>query len=145
MRDKNGCLGCHFLSLLSMERDGTELNPLPIGYRNRDGFSKLLQRLDSRIYSVKCSREMWDSNKIENKMEIEKTLFKKARGKKCPLFSLYDNEASLKAIIECNRRQEDVSERNFTRRLAVIAIVVSALATLIATLLPLILPKYFSF
>ena len=139
---KDGCLGCHFISLFSIGRDGHELNPLPSEYRDKDAFLKLLQKLDPRMRSVKCFREMWDAEKIgfKNSEKIEETVFRKDRGKKCPLFSLYDSHASLKAAMERNRRIEEVIDRKVTRRMALAAIIISAVATIIS-ILPIILSK----
>ena len=143
MRDKNGCLNCHFLSLIFIGYDGTEIGPLPDEYRNRDGFLKLLQKLDRRIHLVKCFHGNWDASKIgiKNTAEIENAAFRKDRGKKCTSFSAYDSHATLEAVMERNRRQEEVIDRKVTRRMAWIAIIVSALATLFAAVIPHILTR----
>jgi hypothetical protein len=137
---KKGCLHCHFLSLFSIGRDGLELSPLAFESRNMDSFSKLLHKLDARFLSLKCFHGIWDAVKIgtENANKIENSVFSNDR-KKCPLFSPYICEASLKAVVEMNRRTEEVIDRKFTRRLAWIAIIVSAFATILAAALPFIL------
>jgi hypothetical protein len=46
-------------------------------------------------------------------------------------------------MVEMNKRQEEVIDRKTTRRLAWIAIFVSAFATLLAAALPFIIPYLF--
>ena len=89
MRDKSGCLSCHFLCTVSTTREGLEADPLPGESRSRDNLSMLIPKLDLRINSVKCFFGEWDSAKIDakNAAEIEGVVFRKDRGRKCPQFS----------------------------------------------------------
>jgi hypothetical protein len=136
-RVRPGCLHCHFLSLFSITFDGKELNPLAFEYRNTDSLSKLLHKLDPRLLSIKCFHGMWDAEKIgyKNTDKIEIAILRDDR-RKCSLFSPHNPEASLTAVVEMNRRTEEVIDRKFTRRLAWAAIIVSAFATILAAAMP---------
>ena len=135
MQDKSGCLNCHFLAVNSITRDGIERESLESKYRNRDEFTKLIQRIDSHINLINCFRELW-SAKTTGVENIENAVFREDRGVKCDLFSPYDPLATLESVLEKNRIKEEVIDRKVTRRLAWAAIIISAFATLLAAILP---------
>ena len=138
MQDKLGCLNCHFLCATSITREGRETYPLPYEYRNKNDFSKMMQKLDIRVNIVKCFHGYWNAERMDTKntTEIESIVFRKDRGSKCLLFSAYDKDATLEAVIERNKRKEEVIDRKTTRCMAWAAITVSAIATLLVAILP---------
>ena len=133
MRDKNGCLNCHFLAVDLITREGIERIPLEKEFRNPDSLLKLIQK-----DTVKCDNGYWDLNRISTKNipEIKNVILRADRGKKCTHFDIYDCHATLEAIRKRNKIKVEVIDRKKTRRLAWVAIIISAFATLLAAILP---------
>ena len=130
MADKNGCLKCHFLCLTERGPDGWETNSVKGEHRDRDAIAVLIKRLDVHIRILTCFRGNWDAKKIgvKNTAEIEGTVFMKDRGKRCALFSLYDSHAAPEAVKERDDKRLEVTDRRFTRILAVTALIISAVS-----------------
>jgi len=136
MRDKAGCLNCHFLCKFIPMLSYTERTPILDEFRNKAGFLKLIEESQ---YAFECFRENWKiiNPVAEDAAKIEKKIFGKDRGRKCLKFSAYDKDATLEAVLETSIIEREVMKHKTTRRIALAAVIISGIATLIAFFLPL--------
>ena len=117
MRDKAGCLNCHFFCKFIPMLSTTERNPILDEFRNMAGFLKLIE---DNSHTYECFHGNWNIRNTdkENIAEIKRIILRKDRGSNCLLFSVYDKDATLEAVMQGNKRKEEVIDRKTTRRIA---------------------------
>jgi hypothetical protein len=132
---KRGCLNCHFFCnvVIELGSNARVTESVDAKYRDKEVLAEFLnKRWPSRVRTLKCFCDNWDSERIgkENTTEIIKAIFRDDR-KKCARFSKYDKDASPLAV----KDRDDLKLEKIDKR---IALILSVFSLLISTLSPLI-------